>query len=52
MTGGNSAVCIRDSTACSIESSPSVLRVVRLELERRRVAAPFKLSVWLRASGV
>jgi hypothetical protein len=39
ITGGNSAVRIRDSTWCSIKSSPSKLLEVRLELERSRNVA-------------
>lgn len=50
MTGGNSAVRVLDSTECSIDSSPSALFVVRLELERSLVAA--WLSVRLRANGI
>lgn len=36
ITGGTSAVCIRDSTGCSIKSSPSTLCDERFELERYR----------------
>ena len=38
MTGGSSAVLIRDMIGCSIDSSPSVLVVVKLEFDLRRCA--------------
>lgn len=49
MMGGNSAVRVLDSTACSIDSSASVLSVVKLELERNLVVA--WLSVRFRVKG-
>ena len=49
ITGGNSAVRVRDSTACSIDSSPSALCDVRLEFERSRVVT--WLSVRCRPKG-
>ena len=39
MTGGNSAVRVRDSTRCSNNSSSSSKSVVNVELERYRVVA-------------
>ena len=50
MTGGNSAVRVLDSTACSTVSSPSTLFDVKPELDRRRVEA--WLSVRFRVRGI
>lgn len=49
ITGGRSAVRVRGSTACSIDSSPSTLCEVRLEFDRSRAVT--WLSVRCRPNG-